>query len=107
MSSLKEVMENDEIEQSLKVTVGHKPFARSPVDIIIPFHGEIDKVARLVQSILLMTRSNPYQICLVDDASPNKDFYLQVKKVPQVVSMRNKEQLGFAGALQAGFMATK
>lgn len=84
-----------------------KVFSREPVDIIIPFHGEIAKVVALVQSILAMTRSNPYQICLVDDASPDKSFIVQAAKIPQVFTVRNEKQLGFGGALQAGFQATK
>lgn len=86
---------------------GYAPFARHSVDIIVPFHGHIDRVARLVSAILLVTRSNPYQICLVDDASPNKDFIEQAKKIPQVLPIRLNEQVGFGGALEAGFRATQ
>ena len=86
---------------------GYCSFARCPVDIIVPFHGHIDRVARLLSAILLVTRSNPYQICLVDDASPNKDFIVQAKKIPQVLPIRLNEQVGFGGALEAGFRATQ
>ncbi len=93
----------------MSVTLGkhYSPFARQSVDIICPFHGHIDKVARLVKSILLVTRSNPYQICLVDDASPNRDFIVEAKKIPQVFPIRLDEHVGFAGALEVGFRATK
>jgi len=85
----------------------YSPFARSPVDILVPFHGHIDKVARLIQSVLQVTRSNPYRITLVDDASPNKDFVKQAKDIPQVRAIRLEQQVGFAGALEAGFNATE
>lgn len=90
------------------------PFSRSAVNIIIPYHGHLEHVATLVESILRMTHSNPYQICLVDDASPNEkqarafadDFVSLVPgmrgAIPQIVWTRNEEQLGFAGSLKKG-----
>ena len=85
----------------------HKPFSRSPVDIIIPFHGVYGKVTRLIESILLVTRSNPYRICLVDDCSPNDKYIEQLKKAPQITPIRTPKQLGFGGALQYGFERTE
>lgn len=85
----------------------YSPFARSPVDIIVPFHGHINKVARLIQSVLQVTRSNPYRITLVDDASPNKEFVRQAKDIPQVRAIRLEQQVGFAAALDAGFRASE
>jgi O-antigen biosynthesis protein len=82
-------------------------FSRSPVDILIPFYGQHDRVAKLVESILLVTKSNPYQICLIDDASPNEKFILDMAEVPQVVTVRNEKQLGFGGALEVGFNVTE
>lgn len=84
-----------------------RSFSRSPVDILIPFHGQHDHVAKLVESILLITKSNPYQICLIDDCSPNEKFIVDMFDVPQVITVRNEEQLGFAGAVEAGFEATE
>jgi len=92
------------------------PFSRSKVNIIIPFHAQYEKVSRLLQSIYLATRSNPYQICLIDDASPNSDFIEQVKDSPQaertnewepqIICHRVEEQLGFIGAVKYGFEHT-
>lgn len=87
--------------------MSHSSFSRSPVDILIPFHGQHDHVAKLVESILLVTKSNPYQICLIDDASPNDQFIKEMEDVPQVITIRNDKQLGFGGALQVGFAATE
>jgi glycosyltransferase involved in cell wall biosynthesis len=83
------------------------PFERCPVDIIVPFHGEYDRVSRLIQSILLVTRSNPYQITLVDDGSPNQEYIVGLEKVPQVKCLRKAEQEGFGAALAYGFENTK
>lgn len=98
-------MAEDKLVKKANWTYG-VPFSRSKVDIIIPFHGCYEKVSRLITSILLATRSNPYQICLVDDCSPNKNFIDELKNVPQVFAMRTEKQLGFGGALELGFNAT-
>lgn len=89
----------------------------SPVDIIIPFHGQYEKVTRLLDSIFRLTRSNYYNVCLVDDASPNEEFIdnidrnaariAEIRKIANVVkTVRLKEQRGFAGAIKAGFNET-
>lgn len=92
------------------------PFSKSKVDIIIPFHGQYEKVSSLVQSILISVKSNPYQITLVDDHSENETFHKELadqfkKTTPegyrcQVVCIRNKKQLGFGGSLRVGYENT-
>lgn len=96
--------------------MGFTPFSRSPVDIIIPFHSQYERVSDLVRSILMSVKSNPYQITLVDDCSANKNFGEDIKKeftkntpngfLPQVQYIRNETQLGFGGSLKVGFDAT-
>jgi GT2 family glycosyltransferase len=93
-------------EKTFHIPIEAANFSRSRVDIIIPFHGEYSRVSALVESIWMLTRSNPYQICLVDDASPNKDFIQIFKDRPQIFTIRNETQKGFAGALQTGYEAT-
>ena len=87
--------------------IAREPFSRSPVSIIIPFHGCYEKVGKLVSSIMRVTRSNPYQICLVDDYSPNSSFINAIKDLPQVFALRTEKRLGFGGALEFGFKATQ
>jgi len=82
-------------------------FNRSPVTIIIPFHGCYEKVSQLVKSILFATRSNPYEICLVDDCSQNRNFIDEMSNVPQVVAIRSDKHVGFGGALRIGFDRTR
>jgi glycosyltransferase involved in cell wall biosynthesis len=81
-------------------------FGRSPVDIIVPFHGCYDKVIRLIEGVYKV-RSNPYQLTLVDDGSPNKGFLTQIESLPQLNCIRLEKQRGFGAALRAGYEATK
>lgn len=84
----------------------------SPVDIVCTFHGQYQKVTRLVESIFRCTKSNPYNIYLVDDCSPNKEYLLYdpITKSPIEIEglklIRTPEQLGFGGALFHGFKET-
>lgn len=108
-----------------KVNLNTSPFSKSKVDILIPFHGQQDKVLRLIKSILKQVRSNPYQITLIDDASPEKepeDKQSNWATLAEVVKdydknrpsgtrpilqlLRNKEQLGFGGSLLHGYQKT-
>lgn len=89
-----------------KTKMGIEPFGRSAVSIIIPFHNQADKVGRLVSSILQLTQSNPYEICLVDDASSDKKFIEKMKKVPQVTVARSDKHQGFAASLALGMKTT-
>ncbi len=87
--------------------LSQSPFSRSRVDIIVPFHGQYAKVVKLLESIWYITKSNPYLITLVDDASPNDTFIDQLKKAPQLQIIRSEKRLGFGGALEFGFQNTK
>jgi GT2 family glycosyltransferase len=110
---------NEVPDKHLKISrpMSHVPFSRSQVDIIIPFHGQYEKVTRLVESILLVTKSNPYHITLVDDASPNKNFKEEINNQfikttpanfkPQVSVIRTETQVGFGGALRIGYDNTE
>lgn len=88
------------------------------VDIIVPFHGQYEKLKTLLDSIFLLTRSNYYKVCIVDDGSPNSTFIetlqenaskqAQRRGIPNVVTtVRNQYQLGFAGACQLGYQTTE
>jgi glycosyltransferase involved in cell wall biosynthesis len=83
------------------------PFYMAPVDIIIPFHGEHDKVSKLLESIFRTIHTNRYQISLVDDASPNVNFIKEFKKVPGVVGFRNDQQKGFGACINGALVRTK
>jgi len=89
----------------------------SPVDIIIPYHGQYDNVMQLLDSIFRFTRSNYYRVTVIDDASPNETFVQTMStnaaKHSQVTNRANvfkalqsTEQKGFAGAIKAGWERT-
>lgn len=91
------------------------PF-NAQVDIVIPFHGQYKFVTELMQSIFRLTRSNYYQLILVDDNSPNLYFghtvqqnaikNAQKTRQPNVLKLiRSNEQKGFAGACKLGYEA--
>ena len=79
------------------------------VDFIIPFHGQYEKVSRLIESIFRFTRSNYYSLYVIDDHSPNPDFIQTISKNANkrgtvLHSFRcANEQKGFAGACKAAF----
>ena len=80
------------------------PFFASAVDIIIPFHGQYLHVQKCLDSIYRHTNTNPFRIILVDDASPCKEFLVEVQKQCPAVGVRLDQRAGFAGALLAGYM---
>lgn len=80
----------------------------SEVDIIIPFHGQYQKVTRLLESIMRTTRTTRYNITLVDDCSPNVHYTSEwLAKVRGLNLIRTPERMGFAGAAFHGFKNTK
>ena len=79
-----------------------------PIDIIIPYHGQYDKVTSLIESIFKHTRSNLYTLYVIDDCSPNAEFIQTLGKNANrrdnvLHSFRCNEQKGFAGACEAAF----
>lgn len=91
------------IFQARPVIKSEVQLSEKRVDIILPFHGQYDKVHKALQSIWRTTKSNPYHIYLVDDASPNQSFITSFEKGPRITIMRNEQQLGFGGSLAVGF----
>lgn len=105
------------------VTITSRPIAidsnfTSPVSIIIPYHSKYELLMELLSSIFRFTRSNYYDVCVVDDNSPNVDFFHTLnrnatknaekrKSTLNFKAVRLPEQKGFAGALRAGFEATE
>jgi GT2 family glycosyltransferase len=95
------------MRKDISVSIAPSPFANSAVDIIVPFHGEYNQLVRLVESILLMTRSNPYQICLVDDGSPNEHYYKRFVGINKIKTVRLDKHQGFGAAVNAGLAETQ
>jgi glycosyltransferase involved in cell wall biosynthesis len=81
--------------------IENNAFHMAPVEIIIPFHGEISHVTKLMENIFKTVFTNRYLITLVDDCSPNKMFVEQMKKskTPGIRCFRQNEQKGFGAAV--------
>jgi len=92
-------MENPNIFVNRKIE--NDPFYMAPVEIIIPFHGEQARVAKLMESIFATVHTNRYLISLVDDGSLNKTFIKDIdkKKMPGVRCFRTDENKGFGAAV--------
>lgn len=92
-------MENPKIFVNRKIE--NNPFYMAPVEIIIPFHGEQSRVAKLMESIFATVHTNRYLISLVDDGSLNKTFIKDIdkKKLPGVRCFRTDENKGFGAAV--------
>jgi GT2 family glycosyltransferase len=81
----------------------HPLFSDQFVDIIIPFHGQYEKVTKLVSSLIYYTKIPHFRICIVDDASPNKDYIgYGFEQIPNLLEIRNDQQLGFGASIQRG-----
>lgn len=80
----------------------------SGFDIIIPYHGQYKAMRDLIGSIFLQTRHVPFQITVIDDASPNKDFFSRIAQMDkQVDGVYLPEQKGFGAALNEAIAVTK
>jgi O-antigen biosynthesis protein len=88
----------------------------SQVDIVVPFHGQYEKVTQLMESVFRLTRSNFYRLIVVDDCSPNAQYVKNIQRnadknaerhrhQPVLATVRNETQLGFGGACRAGYEA--
>lgn len=95
--------EEKKIIKKAKLSWGQ--FMGVPVDIVIPFHGQYNKVTKLIESIWTATKSNPYKVFLVDDASPNPSFSKELDKLENLTILRSDVRLGFGEALQMGYKA--
>lgn len=87
--------------------ISHVSFLDAKVDILIPFHGQYELTLELVESILRLTKSPKFNILLIDDASPNQNFYKKIELYPKTKAIRNETQLGFGGSLKVGFEQTE
>ena len=77
-----------------------RPFYMAPVEFIIPFHGEQNKVTQLIESIYSTIKTNRYLITLVDDCSPNKDYIKMIQKSKlDGIRCLSQEHKGFGAAI--------
>jgi len=77
------------------------PRYMAAVEIIIPFYGQYNYVASLIDNIFSTVNNNRYQITLVDDGSPNHGFIKELasKQIQGLVCHRRNENHGFGSAV--------
>ena len=81
------------------------------VDIILPVHNAFDDTKKCIESVLSFTNM-PYRLIIIDDHSTDsriKDYlgYLANKKIPNIVILFNKENMGFVRTVNKGMTFSK
>jgi len=64
------------------------------ISIVIPVYNAITELAECLQSISKYVK-NDYEIIIADDCSPDEKIQLAFKNHPNIIYIRNKENMGF------------
>lgn len=78
------------------------------VDIVIPIHGQAELLRRCLESLSLAALQTPYQLILVDDASPEAErpaldlLYTEYRARNAKIHQNKGENQGFAWACNMG-----
>lgn len=85
----------------VKRNMSEKPFLMAPLEIIIPYHNQISKVANILSDILATVTNNRYLVTLVDDGSTNNNLPDQLKdrKLEGVRVLSQTKGKGFGAAV--------
>lgn len=82
--------------------------AKQGFNIICPYHGQYTALRECIGSIFLQTRHLPFRITVVDDGSPNKEFFSTISQLDsQIDGIRFEEQRGFGAALNEAIKLTE
>jgi GT2 family glycosyltransferase len=76
------------------------------LNIVILVHGRFDLLAKCLQALPEAAKDTPYNVILVDNASPDKaeaDAFYGSLHMDNVVITRNKENFGFPKGCNQGF----
>jgi GT2 family glycosyltransferase len=77
-------------------------------NIIIPYHANYTALRECIGSVFLQTRHVPFRITVVDDGSPNTDFFGTIAQMDEKVDgIRLDEQRGFGAALNEAIKLTE
>jgi len=71
------------------------------VSVIIPIHGKLAYTLACLRSIARHAPSTPFEVIVVDDASPD-DSVERLSQLPGLRVLRNERNLGFVGTSNAG-----
>ncbi|NTW40210.1 MAG: glycosyltransferase [Cellulomonadaceae bacterium] len=78
-----------------------RPGTTPLVSIVIPVHGQWPVTARCLRSFVEHPPTVPYEVVVVDDASPD-DSRARLEQVPGIVVVPLDVNRGFVGAVNAG-----
>lgn len=82
--------------------------AKHGFNVVIPYHGQYTALRECIGSVFLQTRHLPFRITVVDDGSPNKEFFSTISQVDsQIDGIRLEEQRGFGAALNEAIKMTE
>lgn len=99
------------ISRQLKVLVGTPLKSKATlehakkVDVIVPVHGSYESVKNCIQSVLNSTITVPYELIVVDDASPQESVKRYLRRMAsdgQIVLLENSQNLGFTATVNRG-----
>lgn len=78
------------------------------IDIIIPIYNAYEYVIQCVDSILNVKTNISFKLYLIDDYSPDKRIseYLNTINNDKIITLRNKENLGFVKTVNVGMNIT-
>jgi GT2 family glycosyltransferase/glycosyltransferase involved in cell wall biosynthesis len=86
--------------------IAFPPCATPEISVVIPVYGHLDFTLSCLASIVRHPPSAPYEIIVVDDASPDASADV-LAAVPGLRLVQNPENLGFIGACNAGAKAAR
>lgn len=81
-----------------------------PVTIVMPVYGGLEHVRRAVESVLASTCRTPFDLLIIDDASPDaatRSYVRSLEGTPRVRVLVNEKNLGFVGTVNRAFEATR
>jgi GT2 family glycosyltransferase/glycosyltransferase involved in cell wall biosynthesis len=68
------------------------------IDVVIPVYGQVDLALRCIESVLQSTCKTPYQLIVIDDASPDPDVFTRLTAYSSshpFTLLQNSKNLGF------------
>lgn len=80
-------------------------------DILLPIYNSYEQTKNCIESILMYTPENTYNLFLLDDKSPDEriesltEHYSE--KYSNIIAVRNAKNLGFPGNVNNGFTITE
>jgi GT2 family glycosyltransferase len=75
------------------------------IDVIVPVYRGIEQTRRCIESVLAAPQSNPHEVVVVHDASPEPEISAYVRELAaagRVTLIENSENLGFVQSVNRG-----